>query len=170
MKILLDTSFIRHLDAVHQISLLSPASSLDWMFVIPQTVLNELSQRDIPSEIQTLLDEDVIKLDSCSEQDFITIPSVILGLDDGELEAICIINKCENRQFLDYLLLTDDGPAQKKAGQLGINSLDIISFLLLLNQRNILAADVAIQSLSILEQTVYHIDHEVKRDFLKRLT
>lgn len=97
------------------------------------------------------------------------MPSVILSLDEGELEAICIINKCVDRGFKDYMLLTDDVPAQTKAGRMGINSLDIIAFLLNANKNNLLDKNLAIDSITILDSEVYEIEESVYEDFIKNL-
>lgn len=170
MKVLLDTNFIRHLSLVNQISLLDVvATNLGWEFIIPQKVKDELSDKGIPNQLLGFLTDNSIKTECCTDHEISLMPSMILSLDDGELEAICIINKCEDRQFKDYLFLTDDKPAQKKAGRFCISSLDITAFLYHASQKNLLDKNLAISSLDTLEGNGYEIEKAIRNDFIKNL-
>ena len=142
--------------------------NLNWQFIMPNTVLCELKEGGIASPLSLLL-ETTVSIDSCNDNQISMIKSKVLGLDDGELEAICIVDQCEDRTFRNYLILTDDGPAQKKAGKLGMNSLDVLMFLLVANEQNLLSKKEAINSLEILEKNDYFIDEYVKHDYLNRL-
>lgn len=171
MKTLLDTSFVRHLEQVKQITLLSTfVKNLKWEFVMPAIVHNELNVKGIPNEIKKSLQNGDIDIESCNNAEFIIIKAKFLGLDDGELDAICIVNKCKDRKFNNYLILTDDISAQIKAGTLGIKSLDILMFLFLSNQRGFISKKLAHDAMKILEENGYFIDTIVKTDYLKRLT
>lgn len=170
MKALLDTSFIRHLSTVNQLGLLdSVTRNLGWDFIIPQRVIDELSKKSVPSQLLGLLDANQIKTECCTNHEISLMPSVILSLDDGEIEALCIINKCEDKKFKEYLLLTDDVPAQKKAGRFCINSLDIVAFLYHTNRKGLLDKKPAISALSILQGDGYEIAKVVQTDFIKNL-
>ena len=170
MKVLLDASFLRHLELVNGIELICIlTNNVGWKFIIPQIVLDELNQKYVHKSIKNFMRNEIIHLDYCTKEEFTLTKQIGLGLDDGELEAICIVNKCEDRQFKEYLILTDDFPAQKKSSKLGINTLDVVSFLFFSNQKGALSADLASKSLEILQNNGYHIDHSVRRDFMKRL-
>ncbi len=170
MKILLDTSFLRHLEQVNLLQLLSTFSeNLGWEFVMPEIVHNELRARDVPQEIESFLESGTVNLDSCNQIQFLSVKYRLLGLDDGELEAICIVDKCEDRTFKNYLILTDDIPAQNGSGKLGMNSLDVLMFLFVSNERGFLSKNIAENALETLESSGYNIDGAVKVDYLQRL-
>ena len=169
MKALLDTSFLRHLEFVDQLSLVSDMSSkFNWQFIMPKVVFCELEARGIGTMLSSLL-KDIISIDSCNDAQILTTKSLVPGLDEGELEAICIVDQCKDRTFKNYLILTDDKSAQKKAGELGMKSLDVIMFLFLTNKQNLLSKSDAIVSLETLEKNSYFIDELVKQDYIKRL-
>ena len=171
MKVLLDASFLRHLQQINQIAILSTfVTSLKWEFILPGIVYNELKVKGIPNELKTLLSSGTIPIKSCSNADFTLMKAKLLGLDDGELDAICIVNKCKDRKFKNYLILTDDIPAQTKAGRLGMSSLDILMFLFLSNQSGFISRKLAQDLMNILENSGYYINPVVKTDYLKRLT
>lgn len=171
MKALLDASFLRHLEHVDQLDLLSRfAESHNWKFVLPGIVHAELKVLGIPQKMQRLLDRNKIDIMTCSDMEFKMTKARLLGLDDGELDAICIIDRCEDRTFREYLFLTDDVSAQHKAGELGINSLDVLMFLLLSNQRGFVSKETARNAVAVLESKGYFVDLEVKRDYDSQLT
>ena len=170
MKVLLDTSFLRHLGLVDGFDLiLELTNNLGWEFKIPQIVIDELNEKTLDEPLRKFMQEGLIQTDSCTEQEFFSIKQSMLGLDDGELEAICIINKCDDRKFKKYLILTDDKPAQKQSFKLGINSLDIVTFLFYSNQKGLFNKELALKSLEILQENDYYVDREVQNDFHRRL-
>ena len=104
---------------------------------MPETVREELTARDIPLKINNLLKTDVIGVESCNRRQFLVARYGLHSLGEGELEAICIVDECEDRTFKNYLILTDDVAAQKSAMRLGMSSLDILMFLLASHQKNL---------------------------------
>lgn len=170
LKALLDTSFLRHLESINGVGLISVMTKkLEWEFKIPQIVVNELNRGTTGNHLRTIMSEGIIQIDSCTEKEFSLIRQSLLGLDDGELEAICIVNKCDDRKFKEYLILTDDRPAQRKAFQIGMSSLDVVTFLFFANQKGCLEKELAMNSLEILKKQGYSVDKLVQSDFEKRL-
>ena len=92
-----------------------------------------------------------------------------MGLDEGELEAICIVSLCKDQTFKIYLILTDDNAAQRKAGDLGMKSLDIVTFLFTANQEGFLTKNTVLDSLNILSAENYNIPTDLRKDIEKRL-
>ena len=170
MKILLDTSFLRHLEQVNLLWLLSSWSEIHaWKFVMPETIHEELAARNIPPEIENLLKTDVIRVESCNQIQLLVAKYGLYSLDEGELEAICIVDKCEDRTFKNYLILTDDCAAQKGAGKIGMESLDVLMFLLSSNQKEFLAKDTAVSAMETLEESEYHIPDSVREYYLNQI-
>lgn len=170
MKILLDTSFLRHLEQVNLLWLLSSWSEIHaWKFVMPETIYEELTAKSMPLEIENLLKVDTIRIEFCNQIQLLVTRHELHSLDDGELEAICIVDKCKDRTFKNYLILTDDIAAQKSAGKIGMNSLDVLMFLLLSNQKELLTKDAAVNAMSILEESEYSIRSPVREDYLNQI-
>ena len=84
---------------------------------MPITIRGELAAGGIPLEIQNLLKDGTIGIESCGQTQIhlLVTKYELYSLDDGELEAICIVDKCEDKTFKNYLILTDDVAAQKSA-------------------------------------------------------
>ena len=170
MKILLDTSFLRHLEQIGQLDLISNfIESSNWKFILPGIVYNELDAFKIPKKVKRLLKNNKIDIITCSDLEFKIIKARLLGLDDGELDAICIIDRCKDRTFKNYLFLTDDISAQHKAGKLGINSLDVLMFLLFSNQKGFVSKELVSNAMVTLEKEGYFIDFEVKKVYRNQL-
>lgn len=68
----------------------------------------------LDNEFRRLLDNRTILGNSCTDKQLLAMERRLPQLDYGELEAICIINKCSDKTFKPYVLLTDDNLAQKK--------------------------------------------------------
>jgi len=168
LKILLDSSFVRHLESTNNLELIPQIQTLKkWTFIIPQIVQNELEVGGISNHLSDIISQ--IQEDCCNDDEFDLIKSQFMGLDDGELEAICIINQCEDRTFQQYLLLTDDHPAQRRASELGMNSLDTLMFLQASNEMSLLTKDDAITSMTILEEIGFRFENGIKSDYMNRL-
>ncbi|NIU02377.1 MAG: hypothetical protein GWN01_16190 [Nitrosopumilaceae archaeon] len=142
---------------------------LNWNFIIPKKVCDELQKKSISNQLGGLIDNNIIEVESCSNGLLLQLQKQLIGIDDGELEAICIVDKCEDRKFTQYLILIDDVPAQKKAGELGMKSLDIVMFLFMANQKGFLESKQVRDSITILESAGYFITPPVKKDISKRL-
>ena len=142
-----------------------------WEFVMPKTIHGELDAGGVPLEIENLLNAGAIKVESCSQTQtqLLVTKHRLHSLDDGELEAICIVDKCENRTFKNYLILTDDVAAQKGARKIGMSSLDVLMFLLLSNQEGLLTKDAAMNAVEILEKFEYRIRGPVREDYLNQM-
>lgn len=136
---------------------------------MPATIHGELAARGIPPEIENFLKADVIRVESCNQIQFLVTRYGLYSLDDGELEAICIVDKCEDRSFKNYLILTDDFAAQKGAGKIGMESLDVLMFLLLSNRKELLAQDAAVSAMETLEESEYHIHDSVREYYLNQI-
>lgn len=170
MKILLDTNFIRNLGKARQLELLSKfAEQLKWEYYLPKIVYGELAKRSVPKEITDLITKNKIKIETCEQDSFERLQLKFFSLGEGELEAICIVNKCEDRKFRCYLIMTDDEEAQKKAFSLGMSSFGTVFFLFTANQKGLLKKDEAKTSLDLLNRNGFAVDSELERDFLKRL-
>ena len=170
MKTLLDTSFLRHLEQINLFRLLIDFSDiLRYEFVMPETVYNELDAKNIPPEVRELLEKGIIHIESCNKTEILLTRIKTLSLDDGELETICIVDKCKDRTFKEYLILTDDKLAQQSSRKLNMSSLDVLMFLFLSNNQGFLSKNQAKYSLKILEDSGYAIKKEVKADYLLRL-
>lgn len=169
MKVLLDTSFLRHLEIIQKTELIEKIYSLlNWEFCIAQTVFDELNQKYVEKSLQNLLDKKIIFIEECG-QSVRRLDSRVLSLDPGELEIICIVDQCIDITFKQYLILIDDLEAQTKSGLLGMSSLDVLTFLFFCNERNLLSKNDAICALSTLKSNNYHIDDGFEHDFVKRL-
>ena len=136
---------------------------------MPETIHDELTVRGIPLEIENLLQADTIRIESCNQIQLLVARHGLHSLDDGELEAICIVDKCEDRTFKNYLILTDDIAAQKSAGKIGMSSLDVLMFLLFSNQKELLTKDAVVNAMSILEESEYRIRGPVREDYLNQI-
>lgn len=170
LRILLDSSFLRHLELVQQIPTIPNFSQQkNWEFIIPEIVLNELNVNGLSEPLQNLLDDNTINSHQCNEKQFFFLRNQLMGLGEGELEAICIVSLCEDQTFKIYLILTDDNAAQTKAGDLGMNSLDIVTFLFLANQERFLTKQTVLDSLNILSAENYHIPTDLMADIERRL-
>ena len=170
MKTLLDTSFLRHLEQINLFRLLVDFSDkLGYEFVMPEIVYSELDAKNIPLEIKKLLKKGIIHIESCNKAEILLTRIKTLSLDDGELEAICIVDKCKDRTFKKYLILTDDKLAQQSSRKLNMSSLDVLMFLFFSNEQGFLSKNQAKDSLEILEDSGYAIKKDVKTDYLLRL-
>lgn len=170
LRILLDSSFLRHLELVQQIPTISQFSKQkNWEFIIPEIVLNELNINGLSEPLQNLLNDNTINSHQCNENQFSLLQNQLMGLGGGELEAICIVSLCEDQTFKIYLILTDDNAAQRKAGDLGMNSLEIVTFLFTANKEGFLTKNAVLDSLNILSAENYHIPTDLRRDIENRL-
>lgn len=170
MKALLDTNFIRNLEKAKNLCLMSDfVKKFDWQFYLPRIVNEELRKKTIPKKIQKLLENNLIKLESCNDLSYKKLSLMFFSLGEGELEAICIVDQCEDRTFKNYLILTDDKPAQKIASSLGMSSLGTPAFLFTANQNNLLDKVGLVKSLDFLEKNGFLIDPLVKEDIAKRM-
>lgn len=164
MNVLLDSSVVRHLESTNNLELILQIQQLkNWTFIFPQIVIGELNVGGISKYLAKIISK--TKQDCCDDNEFNLIKSQFMGLDDGELEAICIINKCEDRKFKHYLLLTDDHPAQHRASELGMNSLDTLMFLLAANEMSLISKFDAIASMKILEKIGFRFENGIKSDY-----
>ena len=170
MKVLLDTSFIRNLQKTEQLGLLSVvAKDLNLEFYIPTRVKNELQQKSIPEEIQILVNSNNMKIECCDEVSYQKLSLRFFNLGEGELEAICIVDKCEDRTFKNYIIMTDDEPAQKIASSLGMSTWGTIAFLFTANQKCFIKKEEIIASLRSLEKDSFFIDPLVMKDIMSRI-
>lgn len=170
MKILLDANFIRNLQSIRRIGLISGfVKQNNSEFNIPAKVIEELEKKNIPKEIQNLIDREIISIAQCTETNYKQLSMRFLGLGEGELEAICLVSICLDNTFKDYVIMTDDDEAQKMAASMGINSLSIVSFLLMANHVGLLNSKEALESLDKLDKGIFTIESAVRTEFTSHL-
>ncbi|RNJ75558.1 MAG: hypothetical protein D9C04_04000 [Nitrosopumilus sp. B06] len=169
MNVFVDTSFLRHLEYVRRVGLIETIhSKLGWKFSIGQTVFNELEKGHIGADIQRLLDEGVILVEKPPSPSR-TLNSRLVGLDPGERELLLIAAQCTDEMFGKRLILTDDRRAQSESGRLDIDSLEILGFLSLCNEKAFLSKMDSICALSALKNHGFYIGEDIERDFTNRL-
>ena len=144
------------------------ADKLGWEFILPGAVWDELNAQSVPMQIKKLL-YGKVKIESCTGAELRFIQKMLPGLGAGESDAICIVNKCPDRKFGNYLILTDDVLAQNRAGSLGMNTLDVLMFLFLSNRKGIISKEKALNLVNRLEECGYEIERTVRRDYERRL-
>ena len=116
-----------------------------------------------------MISDGAVRMVSCTTDEIELIESKVRGLGPGETEALGVVNRCVDRTFKYYIILTDDIIAQKQATRLGVNSLDIASFLFLANQKGAVPKRSVIDALKVLADLEYRISPDLRDDFLLRL-
>lgn len=170
MRALPDTSFIRHLEATGSLRLVaSCAERLGWEFVMARAVHDELAVKGMPPAIEGFIGDGMMAVESCERDRLKSIEGAFPTLGRGEAESICIVDGCKDRTFRGYLILTDDIPAQRKAGGLGMNSLDSSQFILLLNEKQVISKPAAKGALERLSRSVYGVGDATMGDCMRRL-
>lgn len=139
-----------------------------WQFFVPRVVLNELERKGLDNEFKHLLENDIILGDSCTDDQLLSIEQRLPQLDCGELEAICIINKCSDKTFKPYVILTDDSLAQKKATTMGISSIDVVAFLCHALRLDLLSCECTLNAIAVLQNSAYGIESGIL-DQIKRM-
>ena len=105
-----------------------------------------------------LLENSTIQCNSCTDEQLLAMELRLPQLDSGELEAICIINKCHDRTFKPYVLLTDDNLAQKKASTMGMSSIDIVAFLCYALRLDLPSRENILNAIGVLQNNAYCIE------------
>lgn len=116
-----------------------------------------------------MISDEAVRMVSCTTDELELIKSKVPGLGSGETEALGVVDRCVDRTFKYYIILTDDIVAQKQATRLGMNSLDIASFLFLANQKGAVSKRDVTDALEVLVDLEYCISPDLRDDFLLRL-
>ena len=140
-----------------------------WEFLIPQSVTSELSRKERDRQLEAMMDSGAILAVSCTANELESVKRQSRGLGLGETEALGVVNRCADRTFKSYVVLTDDKAAQKQATKMGMSSLDIVSFLLLANQEGAVSKRAATDALMALVDLKYSVRSDIQNDFLLRL-
>ena len=143
------------------------AKNKEWKFFVPQIVINELESKGIDNKFRRFLENGTVMIDSCTDKQLSVTRQRLPSLDCGELEAICIINKCSDKTFKSYVILTDDNVAQKKATEMGMNSMDVVAFLFYALQLRFLSCESALNAIDVLQNNAYHIENGILDQFQK---
>ena len=166
MKALLDTSFFRHLCLIDMVGLIEDiAGNNKWQFFVPRIVINELEYRGVDDKFRRLLENDTVMNDSCTDEQLSVTRRKLPSLDCGELEAICIISKCSDKTFKPYVILTDDTVAQKKATEMEMNSMDVVTFIFYALQHGFLSCESALNAIDVLQNHAYRIEDGILDQF-----
>jgi predicted nucleic acid-binding protein len=108
-----------------------------WDIIIPSKVHSEVISGGQPDNI--ILDgiqKGSISISYAHPTTFSTFMNMYTNLGNGELEAISIAYDSGVHQ---YLILSDDNLATKRANKLGIPSLGILAFMVLANRQGLLS-------------------------------
>ena len=140
-----------------------------WEFLIPQSVTSELRRKERDRQLEAMMYSGVVLAVSCTANELESVRRQSPGLGLGETEALGVVNRCADRTFKSYVILTDDKPAQKQATKMGMSSLDIVSFLFLANQKGAVSKRAATDALMALVDLKYSVSSNIQNDFLRRL-
>ncbi len=157
MRTVADTDFLSALFKINHLELIYEALDADRIY-ITQAVFDELAKApffyDFSRQMKRI---ELVVLDKLPEN----IQSTILG--KGELESISYALKTNS------VLLTNDKKAGEFADDLGVRVLDIVSFLLLCREIDILSVDDLENIIDLLKKHDYmEFSHEQKRLLLSK--
>jgi len=136
----------------------------NWEFYLPLRVKNELN-KPLNQELQNLIQSGTIKEDCANESFFRMLRNRFYNLGDGELDAIGLVDKCIDRTFNDYLILTDDNIAMRRANSLGMKSSGILPYIVMANRSGFVTRVQALNFLMILKNNRFIPSTTAERAF-----
>lgn len=139
-----------------------------WDIIIPSKVRSEvIAGGQLESIIMDGIRKGNISISYAHLTTFNKFMNMYTNLGDGELEAISIAY--HSGTLKQYLILSDDNLATRRASELGIQSLGISTFVILANRQGLLSKKKAIQYINTLMKNRFSLKKEVYNRFLLAL-
>jgi predicted nucleic acid-binding protein len=142
-----------------------------WEIYLPGKVINELTKgnRRLDKCIDNNIKQNKIVIIYCNPITFGMLQKKFSNLGEGELEAISIVTDCIQKLPNPYVVLSDDNRARKKAENLGIKFINILSILLLANHQHLLNKSIAMKYLKELQKNNFTIKSDAYNAFVSSL-
>lgn len=137
---------------------------------MPKLVECEATKKQpLDAEIRQAIDNKSITIMSAAETTFDKLRGTHGNLGPGELEALAIVSDCIDRNYNEYIILSEDDPARAHAQSMGMIVVGILPLLSSANGHGILSRSEALQYLKRLGKNNFTPSEQYAQDFIDSL-